>query len=164
MEVTSARPRESAAVGSYATFYVGGLYLGIEVPRVQELLRYQEITPVPLASGVIEGLINLRGHIVTAVDMRRRLRLPPRPAEDTPMNIVLRARDVAVSLLVDEIGDVLTPPPESAAPPPATLRPELREIVARVFKLDEKLLLGLSAGLLLKSLCEASASLDGERC
>ncbi len=63
----------------YATFFVDELFFGIEVLKVQEVLRYQEMTSVPRAPGVIEGLINLRGEIVTAIDMRRRLGLRTRP-------------------------------------------------------------------------------------
>jgi len=62
----------------YSTFFVEGLFFGIEVLQVQEVLRYQEMTRVPLSPDVIEGLINLRGQIVTAIDMRRRLRVPAR--------------------------------------------------------------------------------------
>jgi purine-binding chemotaxis protein CheW len=92
----------------YATFFVDGLFFGIDVLEVQEVLRYQEMTNVPLAPNVIEGLINLRGQIVTAVDMRRRLKLKPRAEGTTPMNTVVRSEDgAAVSLLVDEIGDVV---------------------------------------------------------
>ena len=72
------------------------------------MLRYQEMTQVPLAPDVIEGLINLRGQIVTALDMRRRLKLKPRAEGQTPMNTVVRTKEGgAVSLLVDEIGDVV---------------------------------------------------------
>src|SRR5580704_502420 len=104
---SSAGTESAAGYRQYSTFYVDKLYFGIEVLQVQEVLRYQEMTRVPLAPEVIEGLINLRGQIVTAVDMRRRLRLPPRAGTQTPMNMVVRTDDGAVSLLVDEIGDVL---------------------------------------------------------
>jgi purine-binding chemotaxis protein CheW len=95
----------------YATFFVDGMFFGVEVLKVQEVLRYHEITAVPLAPQVIQGLINLRGQIVTAIDMRRRLKLPPRAVDIHPMNMVIRSEDGAVSqsvcLLVDEIGDVI---------------------------------------------------------
>src|SRR3569832_2681021 len=91
----------------YSTFYLDGLFFGIEVEKVQEVIRYQEMTRVPLASSVVQGLINLRGQIVTAIDLRRRLDLKPRPDGELPMNVVVRSDDGAVSLLVDEIGDVL---------------------------------------------------------
>lgn len=128
----------------YSTFFVAGLFFGIEVLEVQEVLRYQEMTPVPLAPHVIEGLINLRGQIVTAIDMRRRLKLAPRPPGETPMNMVVRSEDGAVSLLVDEIGDVITAPRDSFEPPPETMRSEQREVIDGVCKLDGTLLLVLN--------------------
>lgn len=127
----------------YSTFTVGTYFFGIEVLEVQEVLRYLEMTRVPLAPGVIEGLINLRGQIVTAVDMRNRLGLPPRPEGETPMNMVVRSEDGAVSLLVDEIGDVIEVQAGSYEPPPDNLPSEQRELIRGVYKLDGRLLLVL---------------------
>lgn len=127
----------------YSTFSVGGFFFGIEVLEVQEVLRYLEMTSVPLSPGVIEGLINLRGQIVTAVDMRSRLGLPKRPEGETPMNMVVRSEDGAVSLLVDEIGDVIEVQAESYEPPPDNLPREQRELIRGVYKLEGRLLLVL---------------------
>ena len=79
------------ATQHFITFYVGGLFCGIDAVQVQELTTRREMTPVPLAPAEIEGLINLRGESVTAIDLRRRLALVPRPAEQPPMNVVIRA-------------------------------------------------------------------------
>lgn len=125
----------------YATFFVDGLFFGVEVLQVQEVLRYQEMTPVPLAPEVIEGLINLRGQIVTAVDMRRRLKLKPRAEGQTPMNTVVRTAEGAVSLLVDEIGDVLEVEAETFEAPPDNVDPAARELLRGVYKLKDRLLL-----------------------
>src|ERR1700759_4249148 len=95
------------ASGQYSTFFVADLFFGVNVMHVQEVLRYQPMTPVPRSPQTVEGLINLRGQIVTAIDMRKRLGLPERASDKTPMNMVVRTTDGAVSLLVDEIGDVL---------------------------------------------------------
>src|SRR5258708_38188310 len=84
--------------GQFSTFFVADLYFGVDVLRVQELLRFQQMTRVPKAPDVIEGLINLRGQIVTAIDMRRRLRLPPRTGDRAPMHMVVRPDDGGVSL------------------------------------------------------------------
>ncbi len=127
----------------FATFYVQDLFFGIEVLRVQEVLRYQEMTRVPLAPAVVEGLINLRGQIVTAIDMRRRLGLADRRDEETPMNMVVRSDDGAVSLLVDEIGDVLQVRRDVYEPPPENTPKRLRELINGVYKLDSELLLVL---------------------
>ena len=122
---------------------MGELFFGVEVVKVQEVLRYQEMTRVPLAPDVVQGLINLRGQIVTALDMRHRLRLEARPAESTPMNLVLRSDEGAVSLLVDEIGDVLEVETESYERVPETLPAEQKQLIAGVCKLEGRLLLVL---------------------
>jgi purine-binding chemotaxis protein CheW len=129
--------------GQFSTFSVGDLFFGVDVLRVQELLRFQQMTRVPQAPEVIEGLINLRGQIVTAIDMRRRLRLPPRSGDDTPMNMVVRTDDGAVSLLVDEIGDVLDMDASTYEPPPQNLDPAARAIIRGVYKLKDRLMLVL---------------------
>ena len=123
------------------TFFVDSLYLGVDVTKVQEVLRFQEMTPVPLAPPVVRGLINLRGQIVTALDLRRRLSLPVAAAGRKPMNVVIRSDDGAVSLLVDEIGDVIEVPEEEFERPPETLNASFRELIRGVYKLPKQLLL-----------------------
>jgi len=127
----------------FATFFVDGLFFGVEVLQVQEVLRYQEMTPVPLAPEVVEGLINLRGQIVTAVDMRRRLHLQSRPEGQMPMNTVVRTAGGAVSLLVDEIGDVVEVDASTFEQTPDNVEPAARELLKGVYKLKERLLLVL---------------------
>jgi purine-binding chemotaxis protein CheW len=130
----------------YATFFVDGLFFGIDVLQVQEVLRYQEMTQVPLAPAVIEGLINLRGQIVTAVDMRRRLKLRARSDGQTPMNTVVRTKEgSAVSLLVDEIGDVVAVDANAFEPVPDNINPAARDLLQGVYKLKDRLLLVLDA-------------------
>lgn len=128
----------------FCTFHLGDLYFGVEVHKVQEVLRFQEMTAVPLAHDVIAGLINLRGRIVTALDLRRRLALPPRAPDARPMNVVLHTDDGAISLLVDEIGDVVEVEDGLFEPPPETLGGVARELVGGVYKLPERLLLILN--------------------
>ncbi|MBL8229975.1 MAG: chemotaxis protein CheW [Bryobacterales bacterium] len=140
---TPAKGQENSARCQFSTFFVGDLFFGVEVLQVQEVLRYQEMTRVPLAPDLVEGLINLRGQIVTAIDMRKRLRLAPRAAGQNPMNVVIRSEDGAVSLLVDEIGDVLEVRPDVHEHPPENTPRELREMIAGVYKLDGRLLLAL---------------------
>jgi len=133
------------AGAQFSTFFVADLFFGVDVLRVQEVLRFQPMTRVPQAPDVIEGLINLRGQIVTAIDMRRRLRLPPRAGGQTPMNMVVRTEDGAVSLLVDEIGDVLDVDSATWEKPPENLVPAARELIRGVYKLKDRLLLVLDA-------------------
>ena len=127
----------------YSTFFVNGLYFGVEVLAVQEVIRYQQMTPVPLAPSVISGIIKLRGQIVTAIDLRRRLDMPERPADRLPMNVVVRTEDGAVSLLVDEIDDVVEVQDDQFEPSPDTLRRPVRDLVNGVYKLKGRLLLVL---------------------
>lgn len=125
----------------FCTFYVDRQFFGVPVQQVQEVIRYQEMTRVPLVPRVIRGLINLRGQIVVAIDLRRRLNAPERPEDQLPMNVVVRTADGALSLLVDEIGDVLEVQDETFERPPETLRGIARELVLGVHKLSGGLLL-----------------------
>jgi purine-binding chemotaxis protein CheW len=129
------------AATEYCTFRLADLTFGIEVQRVQEVIRPQALTTVPRANRVVEGLINLRGQIVTAVDLRRRLEMPERP-DDTPgMNVVVRTGDGALSLLVDEIGDVVHVDESVFETPPDTLDGVARELIVGTYKLEGRLLL-----------------------
>jgi purine-binding chemotaxis protein CheW len=126
----------------YATFWLGhGLY-GIEVERVREVLRQQDITRVPLAPPTVAGLINLRGQVVMTVDLRAQLQLEPDP-ESEPMLVVVLVAGESVALLVDRIGGVLDVSEEQFEPPPDTLTGVARELVLGAYKLDGQLLLGL---------------------
>ncbi len=127
----------------FCTFTLEGLLFGVEVLKVQEVIRYLEMTRVPLAPTVVRGLINLRGQIVTAIDLRRRLDLSERPADQAPMNVVIRTDDEAVSLLVDQIGDVREVDEESFEQPPETLKGVARELIRGAYKLKDRLLLVL---------------------
>ncbi len=126
------------------TFYLDGHFFGVDAQSVQEVIRYQEMTRVPLTPDCVNGLINLRGQIVTAIDMRKRLGLRDRPADKLPMNVVVRSDEGAVSLLVDQIGDVIEVSSEDFETPPETLRGHAAELVQGAYKLNEKLLLVLN--------------------
>ena len=127
----------------FCTFFLDNLYFGVEVYKVQEVIRYQEMTRVPLAPREVRGLINLRGQIVTAIDLRRRLELTERPGDRLPMNVVVRGDDEAMSLLVDEIGDVVEVQEDSFERPPETLRGMARDLITGAYKLKDRLLLML---------------------
>ena len=127
----------------FCTFFLEGLFFGVEVQKVQEVICYQAMTQVPLAPKVVRGLINLRGQIVTAIDLRRRLELRERESDRLPMNVVVRTDDSAVSLLVDEIGDVLEVDEDTFERPPETIRGVARELIRGVYKLKDQLVLVL---------------------
>jgi two-component system chemotaxis sensor kinase CheA len=132
-----------ANTSQFCTFYLDKMLFGVELEGVQEVIRTLDMTQVPLAPGVVRGLINLRGQIVTAVDLRRRLELEPGPPGLKSMNLVVRSEDGAVSLLVDEIGDVVEVEESSFEPPPETLRGLVRNMILGVHKLQDRLMLVL---------------------
>jgi purine-binding chemotaxis protein CheW len=127
----------------YVTFRVAQLLLGIRVDKVQEVIRYQEMTVIPLAPGSIDGLINLRGQIVIAIDTRRSLGLSAHEQQAPPMNIVIHTSEGAISLLVDEIHDVIDVPSSAYAAVPDNMPPHQRSLIECVYDLPEGLMLVL---------------------
>ena len=132
-----------------STFHVGAYLFGVDVSLVQEVVRLQPITPVPLAPAEIAGLINLRGEVLTAIDLRARLGLPPRdaafPDGREPVNVVVRVDDEPVSLLVDEIGGVLEVSQVPFEQTPSTVDERVRELLLGAYTLPDRLLLALNA-------------------
>ena len=124
----------------YATFYLDREYLGVDVLKVQEVLRTQAMTPVPRSPAYVAGLINLRGQIVTALDLRRRLGMEDRGPDQEPMNVIVRTEGGPISLLVDEIGDVLEVPADSLEPPPENLSGPVSAYIGGVHKMQSGLL------------------------
>src|SRR5216683_8273923 len=124
----------------FCTFYLDKFLFGVELQKVQEVMRFLELTPIPLTPDVVSGLMNLRGQIVTAIDLRRRLELPNRPDDMLPMNVVVRSADGAISFLVDEIGDVVEVDEDSFERPPETLQGKVREVILGIHKLDKQLM------------------------
>jgi purine-binding chemotaxis protein CheW len=132
------------------TFTLDGLCLGIDVRQVQEVMTYREMTRVPRAAAVIRGLINLRGQIVPALDLRRRLKLNEAPVGWLPMNVVVQGGDGPVSLLVDEIGDVVQVAEADFERRPETLTGVARELIEGAYKLEGQLLLVLDTARVLQ--------------
>jgi purine-binding chemotaxis protein CheW len=126
------------------TFVLGNQHFAVDALTVQELIRHQPMTRVHMAPAGVVGLINLRGQIVTAIDLRGRLDMPPRDSSINPMNVVIRVDDGAVSLLVDQIGDVIEVDDCLFEEPPETLSAELREVIHGAYKMDGRLLLLLN--------------------
>jgi purine-binding chemotaxis protein CheW len=124
----------------FCTFFLGDHLFGIAVEEVQEVIQHQDVTRVPLVPDVIRGLINLRGQIVMAVDLCRRLRIGERPPGTSLINVVVRTKEGPVSLLVDNIGDVVEVNEKTAEAPPNTLQADIRNLIAGVHKLDQGLM------------------------
>lgn len=127
----------------YATFVVDDTLYGVDATDVQEILLPQRLTRVPLAPPEVEGLANLRGQVVVTIDLRTLLGLEPAPEGAEVVNIVLRTDHGPVSIVVDEVGDVLEAHDDELDPPPPTLSGPTRELVTAVHKLEDRLLLVL---------------------
>lgn len=133
----------------FVTIMVGSQLCGIPVLRVRDVLRPQKITRVPLAPPEVAGLLNLRGRIVTAIDLRRRLGLAPRPEGSEGMSVVVEEKGELYSLMVDSVGEVLRLPARDFEPNPATLDPVWRRFSEGVYRLKEGLLVVLNGESLL---------------
>ncbi len=142
MSFTSNTPAPKTVGGStreFLTFNVDGQLLGIPVLQVQDVLARQKVTRVPLAPPEVEGSLNLRGRIVTAINLRRRLGIEgDQPAKT--MSIVVEHRGDLYSLTVDSVGDVLGLSVAAAEAPPATLEPLWRKHASEIYRLQERLL------------------------
>jgi purine-binding chemotaxis protein CheW len=132
-------------VNQLSTFHIGKYLFGVDVTLVQEVVRLQSITPVPLASPEIAGLINLRGAVLTAIDLRVRLRMPRLDVDHDPVNVVIRVDEDPVSLLVDEIGGVVEVSQVPFESTPTTVPSRLRELLLGTYTLPDRLVLALDA-------------------
>ena len=139
----------SETTKALCTFWLGQHCFGIDVLDVQEVIRYHDVTTVPLAPTVIVGLMNLRGQIITTCDLRRRIELGDREEGAVPMNVVVRTPDGPTSLLVDRIGDVIKVDPATFEPPPSTVTGPARELIVGAYKLTDRLLLELDTDLVI---------------
>lgn len=131
--------KDSKTAAQYVSFWLDGQLLGVPVRHVQEVINTQTIARVPRARPEVAGLLNLRGQIVTAVDLRQRLGLRKRPESESSMNVVVRHETESYSLLVDQVGDVIDAPSDAMEPPPRTLDARYKAVTEGVFRLDDRL-------------------------
>ena len=140
------------------TFEIAGNLFGIDAIDVQEIMSPQRVTRVPLAPPGVAGLLNVRGELVTAIDLRQWLELPARIAGAALMNIVLRTGDGAVCLLVDAVGEVMRISESACEPVPPTLRGPVRALTEAVVKLNDRLLLRLKTQAILANTVALAAA------
>jgi purine-binding chemotaxis protein CheW len=133
----------SENVIEYVTATVGGQLFGLPISRVQDVFKPQGLTRVPLAASEIAGLLNLRGRIVTVVDMRRRLDFAAQERDGPSMAVGIEHKSESYGLLIDDIGEVLKLPATSREDNPVNLDPRLARISAGVHRLDGRLLVVL---------------------
>ncbi len=134
-------PPVDEAAETYLTLTVADQLCGVPVLSVRDVLGYHAITRIPLAPPEVAGSLNLRGRIVTAIDLRRRLGLPPRPADAKAMSVVVDRDGELYSLLADAVGDVLPLPLAQRSANPPTLDPLWREVSTGVHRLGERLVI-----------------------
>ncbi len=134
---------DNTKLTEYVTLTTGGQMFGLPIERVQDVFKPSRITPVPLAGAEIAGVLNLRGRIVTAIDMRRRLDLEVRDDGQAPMAIGIELKGESFGLLVDAVGEVLKLPDDEREPNPINLDRKLARVSAGVFRLEGQLLVVL---------------------
>lgn len=142
-------PGDDKEAREFTSMTIAGQLFGIPVLTVQDVIGEQRITRVPLAPPEIAGTLNLRGRIVTAIDMRRRLGLPPRPPENPGMNVVVERGGELYSLIVDSVGEVLSLDGEVFERNPATLDPVWRDVSMGVCRLEKELMVVLDVARIL---------------
>lgn len=147
--ITQQKSETSVDGEQLVTFSVDGQMFGIPALQVRDVLRQQPLTKIPLARSEIAGAINLRGHIVTAIDIRARLGAQPRKAENPGMCVVVESGGESFCLVVDSVGDVISVPSSEIEPNPGSLQSSWAQTSRGVFRTNERLLLLLDIDQLL---------------
>lgn len=151
MTIAKTQPPPRVATGDreFLTFRVDGKLFGLPLLSVHDVLDSRPLTPVPLAPPEVAGALNLRGRIITAIDLRRRLGLAPRPAGSRHMSLVVEHDGEMYNLIVDAVGEVLSVGDDACGEPPPTLDPLWRQFAASVYRLDHQLMVVLDVVALL---------------
>ncbi len=136
-------PSAEGTITEYVTAAIGGQLFGLPISRVQDVFIPERLTRVPLASSDVAGVLNLRGRIVTAIDMRSRLGLPKRDMERPPMAVGVDLRGESYGLLIDSVGEVLKLADDSREVNPVNLDPRLAKMAAGIHRLDGQLMVVL---------------------
>lgn len=142
----------------FVTFTIAGQMFGLPIARVQDVFKPSQITRVPLAGMEIAGVLNLRGRIVTVIDMRHRLDVKPRETDDSPMAIGIEVKNESFGLLVDAVGEVLKLPDTDRESNPINLDRKLAALSAGVYRIEGQLLVVLDVDRILDLRDEAVAA------
>lgn len=142
----------------YVTVYIGGQLFGLPIAKVHDVFMPDDMTRVPLSPPEIAGILNLRGRIVTAIDMRRRLSLPPMEGEESPMAVGIEYKGESYGLIIDSVGEVLILENETKEPNPANLDSRWSELADGVHRLDGNLMIVLDVQRLLSDMASAMAA------
>jgi len=136
----------------YLTVLIGEQRFGIPVMQVQDVLREQKVTRIPLASPEVAGSLNLRGRIVTAIDVRRRLNMPDNDKPSSSMSVVVEQNNELFSLIIDSVGDVLRFKDSNFDKNPTTLDPLWRDVSTGIYQLENELLVIMDVSKLLENI------------
>ena len=142
----------------YVTVIIGGQLFGLPISRVQDVFMPDRLTQVPLAPPEIAGVLNLRGRIVTTIDMRRRLGLPPREDNKPSMAVGIELKGESYGLLIDTVGEVMKLGETTLEPNPVNLDPRLARVSAGVHRLDGQLMVILDVDYVLNGSAETLAA------
>lgn len=145
-------------VTEYVTVLIGGQLFGLPISRVQDVFMPDRLTRVPLAASEIAGVLNLRGRIVTAVDMRKRLGLAPREDNRPSMAVGIEVKGESYGLLIDSVGEVLKVADATREPNPVNLDSRLARVSGGVSRLEGQLLVILDVDRVLDMGTEALAA------
>jgi purine-binding chemotaxis protein CheW len=148
----------SEQVTEYVTVMIGGQLFGLPISRVQDVFMPDRVTRVPLSAPEIAGVLNLRGRIVTAIDMRRRLGLPPRTDDKPSMAVGIELKGESYGLLIDTVGEVLKLADGTREPNPVNLDQHLARVSAGVHRLEGQLLVILDVDRVLEMASESLAA------
>jgi purine-binding chemotaxis protein CheW len=138
--MSTANDNASEYVIEYVTVVIDGQLFGLPISRVQDVFMPDRLTRVPLSPPEIAGVLNLRGRIVTAIEMRRRLGLPPRSGGRPPLAVGIELRGESYGLLIDTVGEVMKLPDATREPNPVNLDAKLKRVSAGVHRLEGQLL------------------------
>ena len=141
--MSSKKDTAEGLVAEYVTAVIGGQLFGLPISRVQDVFMPERTTRVPLASHEIAGVLNLRGRIVTVIDMRARLGLPKAEDGKMPMAVGVDLRGESYGLMIDQIGEVLRLPEEGKEENPVNLDPRMTKLAGGVHRLDGQLMVVL---------------------
>jgi len=142
----------------YVTVMISGQLFGLPIARVQDVFMPDRLTRVPLAPPEIAGVLNLRGRIVTTIDMRRRLGMPPREDNKPSMAVGIELKGESYGLLIDTVGEVMKLGGTTLEPNPVNLDPRLARVSAGVHRLDGQLMVILDVDSVLNASAEPLAA------
>ena len=148
----------SEQITEYVTVMIGGQLFGLPISRVQDVFMPDRVTRVPLSAPEIAGVLNLRGRIVTAIDMRRRLGLPPRTDDKPSMAVGIELKGESYGLLIDTVGEVMKLGEATRESNPVNLDSRLARVSGGVHRLDGQLMVILDVDHVLNNNTESMAA------